>query len=364
MDDKAPQSTQQVLRRCAQVLLAALPSGWEFAELDEVPLGTRLVDAIFTLTDPTGNSIQFVVEAKRSVERRDLGRIQERLDKYIQQLNGRAQGLVVARYLSPQVRAALEEVQLAYIDSTGNMRIAVEQPTIFVSVRVTDKDPWRQPGRPRGTLKGEPAARVVRTLADYTGPLFISDILKFSGASTGPTYRVRDYLMEEGLLKRNQANSAYLVPDWQKLLREWAGDYAIAGLNTTRSYIAPRGIESLRSQATSITGFRYAVTGSVAASEWAPYSPARAAMIYVENTERAAESLDLRPTDVGQNIILIEPKSPDSIVFENTRMTTDGITLASPSQVVVDLLTGPGRNPAEGEALMRWMAANEKAWRK
>lgn len=34
------------------------------------------------------------------------------------------------------------------------------------------------------------------------------------------------------------------------------------------------------------------------------------------------------------------------------------------SQVAVDLLTGPGRNPAEGQALLDWMEINERAWRK
>jgi len=364
MNDKAPESTQQVLRRCVQVLRSTLPSSWGLAEQYEVKLSAMRADAILTLTNPDGELIQLVVEAKRVVERRDIGRTQEQLDEYTAQFGGRTQGLVAARYLSPPVRAALEETNLAYIDTTGNMRIAIERPALFISARVADKDPWRQPGRPRGSLKGEPAARVVRTLLDYRGPLAISDILKLSGASTGPTYRVRDYLLEEGLLERFHENNTYRVPDWPKLLREWAADYAIPQLNTTRAYIAPRGIESLRAQATNITGFRYAVTGSIAASEWAPYAPAKAAMIYVENADAAAEWLDLRPTEVAQNIILIEPKSPDSIVFENAQAARDGVVLASPSQVAVDLLTGPGRNPAEGEALIKWMTANEKAWRK
>ncbi len=32
-------------------------------------------------------------------------------------------------------------------------------------------------------------------------------------------------------------------------------------------------------------------------------------------------------------------------------------------QVAADLLTGPGRSPAETEALMEWMTSNEEAWR-
>ncbi len=364
MKDKAPESTQQVLRQCVQHLRAVLPAGWDLTERDGVRLGLKQADAVLALTDPAGTTAELVVEAKRVVERRDLGRLKERLDEEIAQSGGRAKGLAAARYLPPRVRAELEELDLAYIDTTGNIRLAIERPAIFISAQVTDRDPWRPPGRPRGSLKGEPAARVVRTLLDYVGPLFISDILKLSGASTGPTYRVRDYLLEEGLLERIGGNGAYRVPDWQKLLREWAADYVTLEVNTTRTFIEPRGIDTLRGKATNIAAFNYAVTGSVAAEEWAPYAPAKSALIYVDNIDQAAEWLGLRATDTGQNVILIEPKSPESIVFANTQISRYGVILASPSQVAVDLLNGPGRNPSEAEALIAWMADNEGAWRK
>lgn len=366
MDEKitmlAPESTRQVLRACVTVLNTPLPTGWSLTERDEVSLGSKRVDAILRLTDPTGTTIDFIVEAKRIVERRDLARIRDMLDDTIRELGGDAKGLVAARYLSPPVRADLERLGLAYVDATGNMRIALDRPAIFLSDRATDRDPWRGPGRPRGSLKGEPAARVVRTLIDHRGPLSISELLKLSGASTGATYRVRDYLSEEGLLQR-LPDSTYRVPDWQKLLREWAADYTLPPV-TTRAFIAPRGIESLRARAANADSFRYAMTGSLATEEWAPYAPTKLARIYVEDITAAATCFDLRPTDIGQNVLLVEPKNPRSIVFENTWTARDRVVLAAPSQVAVDLLNGPGRNPAEGEALIAWMAANEEAWRK
>ena len=38
----------------------------------------------------------------------------------------------------------------------------------------------------------------------------------------------------------------------------------------------------------------------------------------------------------------------------------DGAAL---SQAAVDLLTGPGRGPAEADELIRWMREHEDAWR-
>ena len=40
------------------------------------------------------------------------------------------------------------------------------------------------------------------------------------------------------------------------------------------------------------------------------------------------------------------------------------IGVCFPSQTVVDLLTGPGRYPAEAEALLEWMERNLDAWRR
>ncbi len=361
MDEARPVSTQQVLRRIVRLLRAPLPTGWTLTQKDDLPADTSSPDAILTISDPTGTSADLVVEAKQTVERRDLGRVSQQLDTYRSARGGSARGVLVARYLPPLVRADLEQLGINYADATGNVRISIDRPAIFLSDRVTDKDPWRQPGRPRGSLKGEPAARVVRTLLDCANPLSISEVIKRSGASTGATYRVRDYLLEEGLLE--QTGATYRVPDWPKLLREWATEHSGLEAGISRRYLEPRGLPAMRSRATRDPGFRYAFTGSVAAGEWAPYAPARAAFAYVEDLEGAAEWLQLRPTETAPNVILIEPTVKESAVFLNTRLARDGITLASPSQVAADLLNGPGRNPGEAEELIAWMLQNEGAWR-
>jgi hypothetical protein len=51
------------------------------------------------------------------------------------------------------------------------------------------------------------------------------------------------------------------------------------------------------------------------------------------------------------------------VVFDRAD-AVDGVRFAALSQVAVELLTGPGRNPSEATALLDWMAANESAWRR
>lgn len=98
----------------------------------------------------------------------------------------------------------------------------------------------------------------------------------------------------------------------------------------------------------------------MAAQRFAPIAPTRTAVIYVEDVLEAAERLKLQPADAGANVLLVEPSDP--VVFERTTKRDDLVT-AAPTQVAADLLTGPGREPSEGEELLTWMKKDEDAWR-
>ena len=79
-----------------------------------------------------------------------------------------------------------------------------DRPALLLRDRGEDRDPWRGPGRPRGTLQGPPAARVVRALIDFAPPYTIPDLAERARASTGATYRVIELLEQERLLERQR----------------------------------------------------------------------------------------------------------------------------------------------------------------
>jgi hypothetical protein len=83
--------------------------------------------------------------------------------------------------------------------------------------------------------------------------------------------------------------------------------------------------------------------------------------VYVRDIHSAADRLALRPTASGANVALAS--GGYDIVFDRAEVV-DGVRVAALSQVAVDLLTGPGRNPSEAAGLLDWMAANESAWRR
>jgi hypothetical protein len=154
----------------------------------------------------------------------------------------------------------------------------------------------------------------------------------------------------------------YAVKDWSNLLRRWSRDYGFLSTNRTFTYIEPRGVDALLQKAANSRYAPYALTGSTAAAQWAPYAPARAAMVYVDDAGQAAAEWGLRPADKGVNVILAEPKY--DVVFSRTITNDQGNVIVAPAQAAVDLLTGPGRNPSEGEELISWMELNEPVWRR
>ncbi len=78
-------------------------------------------------------------------------------------------------------------------------------------------------------------------------------------------------------------------------------------------------------------------------------------MIYADDPVRLAAELDVREIDTGANVLIAT--STFDVVFERTSSYAD-VTIVAPSQAVVDLMTGPGRNPAEAQTLIEWMENN------
>jgi hypothetical protein len=354
-----PEREADVLRRALALVTERLPPGWSIGMAQETALN-RQIDALFDLLGPDRTTATFVVEAKRSVVTRDLPALLDRLRSYKDHHGQAGVPLIAARYLGSSARAWLEERGVSYVDATGNLHLVLERPALFMHDRGADRDPWRGPGRPRGTLHGPPAARVVRALVDNPPPMTVPELVRRSGASTGATYRVVEFLEREALVDRDPRGPITRVA-WRPLLERWSEDYGFQRSNTVGAYLYPRGLPALLDALRNTSGLRYALTGSFAAHRVAPYSSARLAMIYVDSTEQAAEQLGLRAVDSGTNVLLASGEY--DVVFDRV-VEEDGLTYVAPSQTAVDLLTGPGRSPAEAQALLDWMEKHESAWQR
>lgn len=353
-----PATEVELFRAAERILLSALPPSWLVSgELVHRP--RSIIDGQLAIRVPGSVLVVFLVTVKMSPKRRDL-------EGLFRIASGALEGdewrnrLVVARFLSPSLREELQQARISYIDATGNIFLYTEAPVMFIKQDGAQSDPWRGPGRPVGTLKGLPAAALVRVLADYRPPCKVAELAARSGASMGATYRLVEYLEQEALITRDGAFIGTV--DWLKLLWRWSQDTSnLSPTVTGRGYLEPRGLGAARSKLRLADPERYVVTGSIAAEPYAPYAETRLATIYADAPDDFAEDLGWRGVESGANVILAAPRSP--AVYTRTT-TTDGVRLVAPSQAVVDLLNGSGRQPAEGEALLEWMKGHESEWRR
>lgn len=365
-----PKSEADVLLTSAARIQAALPTGWtvqaktEVGGLDVSTNTSRRPGSRLSLMREGKTVLAYVVEAKRALASNYLLPAINQLLAFLdaQPANSaRIQPMLVARYLSPQQQRVLQERGIAYADATGNLYLTSNDPLILLSDRGASTDPWRGPGRPTTSLKGLPAARLVRALADFIPPYSVADLADLSDASLGAAYRLSDYLAGQGLLTRGERGPITDV-DWPELLRRWSQEARYLDTSTTRGFLEPRGLDSLVEKLAKQTPTqRYAVSGSLATQPYASYAEARLGLIYADDPLTLASDLGLRPVETGANVILAAPRSP--VVFERTSTWRD-ITIVAPSQAVADLLGGPGRNPAEGDYLLDWMKENSDAWRR
>jgi hypothetical protein len=356
-----PTSEADLLQRLADELAARLPMSWGVDLVLQPADGRGRPDALLRLQAPDGTSAKLPIEAKPILNARDVPVVMSQLASA---QGGAGEGLgppvVVSRYLSPRARDALAEAGASYLDATGNLRFSIGRPAVHLEGTGASADPWRGPERQTRTLRGKPAAKVVRALVDFKPPVGIRELANRSGASLGSTYRTVDFLDKEALIGRDEIGTIREV-NWRELLLRWSEDYSFQESNRVLAALEPRRLETVVARLRkSPPAAPYAVTGSLSGRRFAEVAPLRLAAILTPQPERLAQELKLRDAVGAPNVLLAQPF--DELVFERTT-TEDGIAYAALSQSAVDLLTSPGRGPTEGEALLSWMAVNEEAWR-
>lgn len=350
-------SETELIREVVSQLQAVLPASWQFHEARlELRTGDaeqRVGDAWLELRSSDGGTSLILLEVKLHLDPIHV----PRLLQYLRKAGDAVSILVAAPYLSPRTRQLLVEGGANYLDLTGNVRLRLEQPAVFIQLAGAQENPANET-RPLASLKGNAAARVVRAVCDHLPPYGVRELAQRAEASLASTSRVAELLSREALLQKDPRGRITAV-DWPTVLERWSEDYHVLKSHRSVTALEPRGIAALPAKLKTLA-LRYAVTGSLAAVRMAPAAPARLAMVFVEDIKAALVALELHPTDAGQNVILLEPSN--GFVFAGAT-SIDGVVCAAPSQVAADLLTSPGRGPEEAKVLIEWMKEHEPAWR-
>jgi len=339
-----------LIRDGLRVLRRRLPAGWNLSEPTiEKPPGP--IDAAAEIAAPDRRAGAIALEGRPRLDPKGV----RPLVAAAQDAGARGTLVVISRYLSEGTRARLQDADVGYVDLTGNVRVVVARPGLFIETQGASEDPDRE-ARPARSLRGAKAGRIVRALVDRRQPPGVRELAGIAKIDAGYVSRVVALLDTEALITRVGRGRIESV-DWPALLRRWARDAPLESRGTARTYLEPRGLSALVDRLAK-SEERYVVTGSLAAA--APLASPRLATVWVRDAAEAATRLALRPAEAGANVLLIEPG--DDGVFEGATQR-GGVWYAAPSQLAADLLTSTGRGPAEGEELITWMRANEGTWR-
>lgn len=363
-------SEVELVRSAAEAIRQALPGTWTL-DVDPHParIGPRSVrdpDAVFTIVAPDGTSAIVLVECKGVVAPRDVANVAREVDAYANAAPpGKQAGfaMLVSPFVSPTTRRRLEERGLGWFDSTGNLRLRLDRPAVFIDRAGADRSGLRDPAdRQLKSLRGPAAAKVVLELCEISLPIGVRDLAERAGVGNGTSARVLELLDREAAVGRDDDGAVVSVRK-RRMVERWALDYKVMTFNDVLTTLDARGLAHALDMLSELDG-AVAATGSAAAraylpEDMTPVSPLVSLSLYAADPISLMARLGLRRVERGANVLVMRPY--DEVVLSRTRVV-GSLRCAAPAQVVADLLTGPGRASEEAEQLMAVLASVEEGW--
>lgn len=266
--------------------------------------------------------------------------------------------LVITDWLSGRAQDLLRSRGLSFMDATGNAEIRLREPGLYIRTQGASRNPTPTPTKDP-TVRGPKAWALLRTLAEVPPPIGVRELAEAVSVDAGYVSRVLGVLERELLVTRTPRGPVTSV-EWEGVLRRAATTYSLFDSNETSTWVATGGPERFLTDLAGKRTGRWAITGSFAAARTAPVAAPELAVVYADDVERVVRAGRLLPATRGTNVTVAKPYDP--VVFDRV-VTSGGETYVSTAQVALDCLTGNGRMPAEGEAVLAWMRKNEPRWR-
>lgn len=308
-----------------------------------------------------GESVSLLIEAKRAVYPRDVREVIWQLRRYMdlapsERLNEQRLPLIVAESISPGAKELLREELVGYFDSGGSLFIPARGAYVFI-----EKPPPKPVAKALRSLFTGRRTQVLHTLlVRHHTWVSVKELAEQSEASPATVSQVMTELERFDWLEiRGQG------PSKERLLREpgvlldaWSKQLGLGRPAALRRYyvpaVKPMDLPERLDRAFEQRQVAYAVTHEAAAQRYAPFlssiSQVRCRIAPGRGAEEALGAVDARIVTEGANLAVIEAKSSGEPLF---RERVDGVWLASPVQVYLDLVRGEGRAKEMAEHLRR-----------
>jgi hypothetical protein len=306
-----------------------------------------------------GKSLLMLVEAKQTAFPRDVREAIWHLRAYQSHrpTNGRSQtiGFIIAETISPGARETLRAEGIGYFDKGGSLYVPASGAYVLI-----ERPQVKSKARTLGAIFHGRKAQVLHAVFDRRGDwVSVKDIAESSGSSPATASETLTELERRDWMQSRGSGPAKLrrLSDASAMVDAWGHYLSAQRPPRPRRYFVPVREGDLThrlARTCEVHGTTYAVTGEAAAQIYAPYlsnvSQVICRMTAGREAQKTLDALDARPVDDGWNLAILEQKAPGG--FANTQVM-DGVRLASPLQVYLDLQSGLGRAKELAEHLRR-----------
>lgn len=341
-DDRINERAEDALLKClGQVPFATVEP---IPELD--PISDKRPDLQYMLRAPDYDQL-LVIEIKSTGQPKPVRDGVNQVLRY-KELYPDSYGVIVAPYISTRSASICLKEEVGYLDFAGNCFLSFQQ----VYIRMEGQpNPYGQE-RSLRSLYAPKASRILRVLlANPIEKIWkVKELCKESNVSIGLVSNVKKLLDEREWIE--DYDVGFSLSDPGALLREWSDNYSYRN-NRVRDFYSLKKISEIESQiaeACSESDIEYALTGFSGAARMAPAVRYQRVMSYVgEGIDRLSRRLELKEVGSGANISLLDPYD-EGVLYGCEEV--DGILVASPIQVYLDLKGFRGRGEEAAEALL------------
>lgn len=299
-----------------------------------------------------GKSFILLIEARKVVFPRDVRQVIWQFREASRTRNNKdgdseaPLSLLVAESISLGAKDLLKSECVGYYDSGGSLFLPAPGAYLYI-----DRPPPKTLEKSVRALFSSRRAQVLHALLvkyqDWFGVTALAQQAMVSPATASQVLTELerfDWLVVRGQgpsKERHLREPAALLDAWTKQL---AGSQP---LPLRRYYVPGMKADTLVArigEVFELHNVQYAITHEAAAQRYAPFlsnvSQVRARVLNGQNVDAAITDLGARVVNDGANFAVIEAKSSGELLF---REKIDGLWLASPIHIYLDLLRGEGR---------------------
>lgn len=259
-------------------------------------------------------------------------------------------GMVIAPYLSPEVRKLCKEMEVAYLDLQGNCRIAFND---FYIERESSTRP-RTAKRELKSLYKPKSLQVLRVLLrDPERAWKVADLAQVAGVSLGHVSNVRTALIEREFAAADALGLHLTRPG--ALLDEWRDNHEPPAGQRRGFYTTLHGQaleEAIRGLMRDVG--KDALLASFSAADWlAPYVRTPSQHLYVHGAvfEQVRDHLRATSAAKGENLFITILR--DEGVLRDVAQPSEGVFTTGYAQTYVDLYQTGDRGREAAEHLRR-----------